>query len=101
MKRLYELGSGRNSKVILDSINICLCTNLSINQWKYSVNVIEWFKRIERKQLYKFFMFGIKYLYPSIQKELLNKGLKFAERYKYTSDKYSEIIYHALKSLSF
>ena len=46
-------------------------------------------------------MFGIKYLYPSIQKELLNKGLKFAEGYKYTSDKDREIIYHALKSLFF
>ena len=48
-------------------------------------------KNRAKAQLYKFFMFDIKYFYPSIQKELLNKGLKFAKGYKYISDKDREI----------
>ena len=69
---------GRISKAILDNINKCLCTRLNINQWKNTASVIEWFKRIEQKHLYKFIIFDIKDFYPSIQEELLNKGLRFA-----------------------
>ena len=72
---------GRISKTILDNINKHLCTRLNINQWKNTASVIEWFKRIEQKYLYKFIMFDIKDCYPSIQEELLNKGLKFAQEY--------------------
>ena len=66
-----------------------------------TASVIEWFKRIEQKQLYKFIMFDIKYFYPSIQGELLNKGLRFAQEYIDNSSKDTEIIYHARKSLLF
>ena len=72
---------GRISKAILDNINKRLCTRLNINQWKNTASVIEWFKRIEQKHLYKFIMFDIKDFYPSIQKEVLNKGLRFAQEY--------------------
>ena len=72
---------GRISKAILDNINKRLCTRLNINQWKNTASVIEWFKRIEQKHLYKFIMLDIKDFYPLIQEELLNKGLRFAQKY--------------------
>ena len=68
---------GRISNAILDNISKRLCTRLNINQWKNTASVIEWFKRIEQKHLYKFIMFDIKDFYPSIQEELLKKGLRF------------------------
>ena len=92
---------GRTSKAILDNINKCLCTSLNINQWKNTASVIEWFKRIEQKHLYKFIIFDIKDFYPSIQEELLNKGLRFAQEYIDITSKDKEIIYHARKSLLF
>ena len=44
---------GRISKVILGNISQRLCTSLNINQWKNTASIIEWFKRIEQKHLYK------------------------------------------------
>ena len=66
---------GRISKAILDNINKRLCTSLNINQWKNTASVLEWFKRIEQKHLYKFIMFDIKDFYLSIQEELKNKRI--------------------------
>ena len=63
---------------MLDNINKGLCTRLNINQWKNTARVIEWFKIIEQKHLYKFDMFYIKDFYLSIQDQLLNKCLIFA-----------------------
>ena len=54
----------RIHKAILDNINKRLCTSLNINQWKNTESVIDWFKRIEQKHLYKFIMFDIKDFYP-------------------------------------
>ena len=96
-----ENESGRNSKAIFDNIDKPLCTSLNINQWKNTASVIEWFKRIEQKHLYKFIIFDIKDFYPSIQEELLNKGLRFAQEYIDITSKDTEIIYHARKSLLF
>ena len=91
----------RISKAILDNINKRLCTSLNINQWKNTASVIEWFKRIEQKHLYKFIIFDIKDFYPSIQEELLNKGLRIAQEYIDITSKDTEIIQHARKSLLF
>ena len=46
-------------------------------------------------------MFDIKDFYPSIQEELLNKGLRFAQEYIDITSKDTETIYHARKSLLF
>ena len=92
---------GRISKAILDHINKRLCTSLNINQWKNAASVIDWFKRIEQKHLYKFIMFDIKDFYPSIQEELLNKALRFPQKYIDITSKDTKIIYHDRKSLLF
>ena len=92
---------GRISKAILDNIKKRLCTSLNINHWKNIASVIEWFKRAEQKHLYKFIIFDIKDFYPQIQEELLNKGLRFAQEYIDITNKDTEIIYHARKSLLF
>ena len=47
------------------------------------------------------YMFDIKDFYPSIQEELLNKGLRFVQEYIDITSKDTEIIYRARKSLIF
>ena len=78
-----------------------MCPSLDINHWKNTAGVIEWFKRIEQKHLYKFVMLDIKDFYLSIQEELLNKELRFAKEYIDITSQDTEIIYHARKSLLF
>ena len=90
---------GRISKAILDNVNKPFCTNLSINQWKNTTSVTEWFIGITQKHLHKFIMFSIKDFYPSIPEELLNKRLTFTQKYIDISGKDTEIIYHARKLL--
>ena len=85
----------------LDNINKRLCTSLNINRRKNTASVIEWFKRIEQKYLYKFIIFDIKDFYTSIQEELLNKGLRFAKEYIDITSKDAETIYYTRKSVFF
>ena len=59
---------GRISKSILDKINNALKTDLNINQWKNTAEVIEWFRAIPNKKQHKFIIFDIKDFYPSITK---------------------------------
>ena len=89
------------SNALLDNINKRLCTSLNINQQKNTASIIERFKRIRQKHLYKFIIFDIKDFYPSMQEELLNKGLRFAQEYIDVTSKDTEFIYHACKSLLF
>ena len=51
--------------------------------------------------MYKFIIFDIKDFCPSIQEELLNKGLRFAQEYIDITSKDTENIYHARKPLLF
>ena len=46
-------------------------------------------------------MFVIKDFYPSIQEQLLNKGLRFAQEDIDVTSKDTEIIYHGRKSQLF
>ena len=50
---------GKISKSILDKLNQNLRNKLQFNQWKNSENVIDWFKKIEKKNNYVFIKFDI------------------------------------------
>ena len=53
----------------------------NLNQWKNTEDIIDWFKRINEKQLCKFVIFDIKDFYPSIKESLLKLSLDFAEKH--------------------
>ena len=89
------------SKKILENLNSKLRTELSLNQWKNTASVIEWFKNINEKHLNKFMLFDIKEFYPSIKENLLRNALEFASAITTISSKDKEIIHHARKSLLF
>ena len=48
---------------------------LKANQWKNTLNVIEWFMKIEEKSKYKLIVFDIKDFYPSLKETLLIKAI--------------------------
>ena len=92
---------GRISKLILDKINKTISQKLKLNQWKNPDVVIDWFKQIKNKNLYKFPTFDIKEFYPSIKKFLLRNAINFAEQLTEISEKDKVIIFHTRKSLLF
>ena len=95
----YELG--RISKLILDKINKKISQKFELNQWKDTDVVIDWFKQIKNKNLYKFATFDIKEFYPSIKECLLKNAINFTEQHTEISEKDKAIIFHARKSLLF
>ena len=92
---------GRISKLILDKINKKISQKFELNQWKNTDVVIDWFKQIKNKNLYKFATFDIKEFYPSIKEFLLKNAIIFAEQHTDISEKDKAIIFHARKSLLF
>ena len=90
---------GRISKHILQNINKTLSEEIKVNEWKNTESVINWFKNIPNKHLYKFLMFDIKDFYPSIKEKLLWEAIRFAKLYISITNKDIEAIFHARKSL--
>ena len=60
---------------ILDKTKICLCEKLKLNEWKNTTDVINWFEKIDEKQLHTFTKFNIKDFYQSIKKNFIKKTL--------------------------
>ena len=62
-------------------------------------NVIEWFMKIEEKSKYRFIVFDIKDVYPSIKETLLIKAINFTEKLVNITNEDKVIIKDARKSL--
>jgi len=72
---------GKISKHILDNINSAIASRLSLNQWKNTQAVVNWFNNIMDKNNYSFIEFDIVNFYASITAKLLNAALNFASSY--------------------
>ena len=62
---------GHISKAILGTTNKSIREAMGFNQWRNTDTVIDWFKRIRNKHLYKFVVFDIREFYPSITENFL------------------------------
>ena len=93
--------TGRISKAILDRINTDINKKLSLNQWKNTQGVIEWFKKIKNKTKCKFVTFDVKDFYPSISETLLKDAIAFATMQTSVTKREKAIITQARKSLLF
>ena len=69
---------GEISKRILDDILTNVKQKTSVNLWKNTAAVTNWFSRINRKQDCTFICFDIVDFYLSISGDLLNRALDFA-----------------------
>ena len=70
---------GKISKQVLQNINKTLTSELNVNQWQNSNEVIDWFKNIQNKNLCTFTVFDVQEFYPSITEKLLKDTLAFAQ----------------------
>ena len=85
----------------MDKVSTHLRTILSINQWRNTQNVVEWFGNIEQKSRHSFTSFDIVDFYPSISENLLDQALSWASSLADISQEDISIIKHARKSLLF
>ena len=85
--------------MILENINKELRTKLQLQQWNNTIAVINWFKKIENKNGYKFMIFDIKDFYSSISKRLLDDSFNFARQHVQIKREDSSIIQRRRKSL--
>ena len=92
---------GRIRKSVLYKSNICLCEKLQLNEWKKTIDVINWFEKIDEKHLQTFTIFNVKELYPSVRKILLKNAIQFAAEHTNIIKNDFEGIYYVRKSLLF
>ena len=85
----------------MDKVSTHLRTILSVNQWRNTQNVIEWFGSIEQKSRHSFFSFDIVGFYPPIFENLLDQALSWASSLADISHEDISIIKHARKTLLF
>ena len=91
--------TGRISKMILENINKELRYKLQLEQWNKTTAMINWFKKIENKNKYKFMIFDIKDFYTSISKTLLDDSINSARPQLQIKREDFNIIQQARKSL--
>ena len=89
---------GRIRKVILKNINKELRNNLQLQQWNNTTAVINWFKKIENKDKYKFMIFDIKDFYSLVSKKPLDDYINFTRQHVQIKREDFSIIQHARKS---
>lgn len=90
---------GKISKLILEKINNSVRAANHLQQWRSSIEVIDWFNNIDNKSGKTFISFDIIEFYPSISKSLLNKALNYAASYYDISQQERDIIIQSKRSL--
>ena len=89
------------SSQLLKRINNDLRGTLTVQQWKNSTDVLNFFNNIQHRDTHKFVQFDIVEFYPSISERLLSDALNFAKQHVDIPSREIEIIQHARKSLLF
>ena len=92
---------GKISRSHLQRINSEIRAATSLNQWRNTSTVIEWFRNIGSKNDRKFVQLDIVEFYPSITKALLDRALEFASTYTSIPEQVVEIIHHSRASVLF
>ena len=89
------------SKKILKKINAKIGSLTSLNQWKNTASVINWFNNIPNKANSVFIVFDIESFYPSISEDLLKVSINYAKQFINIPERDIDIIMHSRKSLLF
>ena len=92
---------GKVSKKILSRIVTSVKEKTSLNQWKNTDSVINWFTELENKKNLSFIQFDICEFYPSITEKLLKEALNHAKNYTDITEEDTKIILQTKKALLF
>ena len=90
---------GKITKQILDKTNAQIKIQLGLNQLINTASTIEWFDRIENKSQKQLIQLDIVNYYPSINKTLFEKAIKFAEETVPLTKIEKDLLYNARESL--
>ena len=69
---------GKLSKRFLENIVAKVKKSSSLNQWKNTASVLQWFTKMDSKSRYSFIQWDIVNFYGSISEKLLNDALYWA-----------------------
>ena len=90
---------GRVAMLIIDNmVKEIRSKNAELKQATNTKAVLEWFKSIKNKRIFKFIMFDIESFYPSITPELLEEALRWAAQYTCVSEQQKKVVFEASKS---
>ena len=92
---------GKISKQILSEIVTNVRKKLSLNSWKNTQSVIDWFKDLNEKEKLVFIQFDVCDFYPSINRKLLEDALDFAAQHVVITEQERHIILNTKKGLLF
>ena len=95
----FKCEVGRISHLLLKDIVKVVREKSKLNQWKNVYSCIEWFKKLNHKSSSSFIVYDIVNFYPSINEDLLNAALDWAEQFTSISIRDRDIIRQARKSL--
>ena len=87
------------SKKILDRVNGDIRSQIGVNQWRSTNEVLKWFDSIPNKEKKHFFQFDIVSFYPSISEKLFNELLVFARRFSNITAEEEEVLRNARKQI--
>ena len=90
---------GRVAMKVLDKIiKEVKRKNSQLNQATNTKAVLDWFKSIKNKRIYKFINFDIESFYPSITLELLEEALAWASQYIHVTEQEKQVVLQACKT---
>ena len=90
---------GLVSKKILKKINAKIRSLTSLNQWKNTASLINWFNNIPNKANSVLIVFDIESFYPSISEGLLKMSINYAKQFINIPERDINIIMHSRESL--
>ena len=85
-------------KILDDIVKEIKCRNTKLKQATNTKAVLDWFKSIRNKKIYKFINFDIETFYASITEELLIEALQWATQYIHVTELQKKVILQACKS---
>ena len=92
---------GKVSKQILERIVNDVKSNVNLNLWRSTREVINWFDSTTKNNKHSFISFDVCEFYPSINETLLDNAISFASQYTTISSKNIEIIKHTKNTFLF
>ena len=92
---------GKESKLLLATINVNILMETTVNQWKNTSQVINWFSNIKNKKMSSFVNLDIEIFYQSILINLLTDKINYSKNIANIDDDQLSIIMQLRKALSF
>ena len=96
-----KLNIGKINKSLLDTKNEHILKEITVNQWKNTSQVTNWFNNIKNKITLSFMNFDVESFYPSISIDLFTDAINYAKTITSIDDDQLSTIMQSRKTLLF